>query len=293
MERTGKQTLNSRGVLIFAFNTEKWNYVAMAEYTARRAKQFLELPTTLITNEESCPTGTTAQAFDQIITVKADKNNIREHMIWINKGRYQAYDLSPYDETILLDADYVINSNKLLKTFNLSDTFCCHNRTSFLMYPNAPQETLSSYSYDSLWATVVMFKKSERAKQIFDTLKMVQENYSHYAKIHSFVAGVYRNDYALTLALKIVNGHSVESSDYIPWNLVHIGKETSVFANYPDQRIPFTDSSFDPLYNTEYTVLFDNWQRGKLRKEYIQIKDMDFHVLNKEVFVKIMENDYE
>ncbi len=57
MERTRKQTLKSRGLLIFAFNTEKWDYVAMAAYTAKRAKQFLGLPTTLITNEESKPEG--------------------------------------------------------------------------------------------------------------------------------------------------------------------------------------------------------------------------------------------
>jgi len=290
MERTRKQTLKSRGLLIFAFNTEKWDYVAMAAYTAKRAKQFLGLPTTLITNEESKPEGDLAKTFDQIVVVKADKNNIRDHMIWINKGRYQAYELSPYDETLLLDADYVINSDKLLTTFDLSDTFCCHNKTDFLMYPNAPQETLSSYSYDTLWATVVMFKKSERARQIFETLKMVQENYSHYANIHSFIAGVYRNDYALTIALRIVNGHSIEPSDYIPWNLVHVGKNTSVYAKYPDQPIPFSDG--DPAFNTEFIVMFDNWQKGKIRKEYLEIYDLDFHVMNKELFVDIMENKH-
>ena len=87
------------------------------------------------------------------------------------------------------------------------------------MHPNAAQEKMSAYSYDTLWATVIMFKKSERAKQIFETLEMVQNNYDHYANIHSFVGGVYRNDYGLTIALKIVNGHSDVPSDYIPWSL--------------------------------------------------------------------------
>ena len=35
----------------------------------------------------------------------------------------------------------------------------------------------------------------------------------------------------LTLALKIVNGHSDVPSDYIPWSLVHVGKNTSVYAD--------------------------------------------------------------
>jgi hypothetical protein len=28
--------------------------------------------------------------------------------------------------------------------------------------------------------------------------------------------------------------------------------------------------------------MFDNWKRGKIRKEFITIKDTDFHVMNKE-----------
>jgi hypothetical protein len=144
------------------------------------------------------------------------------------------------------------------------------------MYPDAPQEILSAYSFKTLWATVVTFRKTKRAKQIFECLEMVQKNYDHYANIHSFVGGVYRNDYALTLALRIANGHTVLPGDIIPWNLVHVGKKTSVYKN---SDLPF---------NTEYTVLFDNWRRGKIRKEYAIIKDMDFHVMNKDNFMELI-----
>jgi hypothetical protein len=36
--------------------------------------------------------------------------------------------------------------------------------------------------------------------------------------------------------------------------------------------------------------MFDNWQRGKIRKEYINIKDMDFHLMNKDLFEGIIHN---
>ena len=219
MARTRKQEIG-RGVVLFAFNSSKYNYVEMAEYCARRARSFLGLPTTLITDAKSAPKDT--GVFDNIIEVVPDKNNIRENQVWINKGRYQAYELSPYEETLLIDVDYLVNSDTLLKTFDLSDTFCCHSNTHMLMHPEAAQEKMG-YSYVTLWATVIMFKKSERAKQIFDTLQMVQDNYEHYAGIHSFIGGVYRNDYGLTIALKIVNGHTDVPSDYIPWKLVHVG----------------------------------------------------------------------
>ena len=273
MARTRNKKVN-RGVILFAFNSPRYNYYKMAEYTAKRVNHFLNLPVTLVTDEESKPEGD--HPFDKIITVVPDKNNIREYQVWINKGRYQAYELSPYDETLLLDVDYMVNSDKLLKTFDTGLDFCCHDNTSFLMHPGAAQEVLSSYSFKTLWATVVMFRKTERAKQIFECLKMIQENYSHYADIHSFVAGVYRNDYALTLALRIANGHSVAPNDIIPWDLIHVGKNTSVYRN-----------SDDP-YNTEFVVMFDNWQRGKIRKEYTIIKDCDFHVMNKDNFVELI-----
>ena len=266
----------TRGVILFAFNSPKYNYYEMALYTARRVKHFLNLPITLITDKESLP-NIADKIWDKVITVTPDKDNFRDWGMWINKGRYQAYELSPYDETLLLDVDYVVNSNKLLSVFDLYDDFCCHNQTSFLMQPGVSQELLSSYSYETLWATVVAFKKTDRAKQIFDTLKMVQDNYDHYANIHSFVGGVYRNDYALTLALKIVNGHSTNARDFIPWNLVHLGKNTQVTKSNEEE------------FDTTFKIVYDNWQRGKIRKEYIDVVDMDFHIMNKDLFAEIID----
>ena len=114
------------------------------------------------------------------------------------------------------------------------------------------------------------FKKTKRSQKIFESLEMVQKNFEHYSNIHSFISVSYRNDYALTLALRIANGHTILPGDFIPWNLVHVGKDTTVIKNNQDEL------------NTEYTVLFDNWKRGKIRKEYMTIKDMDFHLINKD-----------
>ena len=34
--------------------------------------------------------------------------------------------------------------------------------------------------------------------------------------------------------------------------------------------------------------MFNNWNKGKIRKEYITIKDMDFHVMNKVKFMDLI-----
>ena len=265
-----------RGVLLFAFNSPKFNYYSMAEATAKRINHYLDLPVTVVTDTDSIPKKSTYQ-FDKLITVVPDRDNKRDWGVWINKGRYQAFEFSPYDETILLDTDYMVNSTRLLKTFELPTDFCCHDRTSFLMHPDAVQEVLSSRSFQTLWATVVTFKKTKRVEQIFDCLKMIQNNFGHYSSIHGFIANTFRNDYALTLALRLVNGHMNRPEDVIPWNLLHVGKNTTVYANNPD------------TLNTEFTVMFDNWHRGKIRKEYITITDLDFHVMNKQNFLDLIK----
>lgn len=265
----------TRGAILFAFNSPKYNYYEMAVATARRINHFLNLPVTIVTDTDSVPPHPDYK-FDRVIYTNPDKNNKRDWGVWINKGRYQAYQFSPYDETILLDTDYMVNSNKLLKTFDMPTDFCCHNKTSYMMYEGAGQEMISPYSFETLWATVVMFRRTKRVEQIFQCLEMVQKNFDHYATIHGFIGGTFRNDYALTIALRIVNGHTSLASDVIPWNLMHIGKNTHVYRNNENDL------------NTEYTVLFDNWKRGKIRKEYINIKDMDFHVMVKENFMELI-----
>ncbi len=69
----------------------------------------------------------------------------------------------------------------------------------------------------------------------------------------------------------------INKQDFIPWNLVHLGqKNVHIYKNNDDE------------FNTEYTVMYDNWQRGKIKKEYITIKDMDFHVMNKLNFMELI-----
>lgn len=265
----------SKGVILFAFNSPGFNYYNMAVATAKRINHFLNLPVSIITDSTSIPENVD-YVFDNTILITADTSNKRDKKAWINKGRYRAFELTPYDETLLIDTDYLVNSTKLLKTFELPTDFCCHENTHFLMSPTMPAEMLNQYGFKTLWATVIRFNKTKRSEQIFNSMGMIQSNYEHYSNLHGFIPSPYRNDYALTLATRIANGNTLPVEDLIPWNLVHVGINTMVYKNNDDD------------FNTEYTVMFDNWQRGKLRKEYITTKDMDFHVLNKVNFMELV-----
>ena len=261
----------TKGVLLFAHNSPSVDYYAMAVATAKRIKHFLDLPVTVVTDSNTVLTET--EVFDQILFATPDPSNIKLKEVWINKGRYQAYALSPYDQTILLDIDYVINSYTLLKTFDLPTDFCCHHTSRFLMQPDAETERLSRVSFKIVWATVVRFDKTPRSKQIFDCLEMIQNNYVYYSQLHRFVHSPFRNDFALTLALRMVNGHLAIPDHVIPWNLVHVGNNTTIHR----------------VSDTEYIAMFDKWRNSKIVKEYVPIKDADFHMMNKTNFMELIK----
>lgn len=264
----------SKGVLLFAFNNGITNYYDMAVATAKRVNYFLNLPVSIVTDINSLPTNP-AYKFDKLFVVHADSSNKKDRKVWINKGRYQAYDLSPYDETILLDTDYLINSNQLLKIFDIYDDFMCPNKTYFLMNNQGhEQEQVSATSFNTLWATVIAFKKTNKAKQIFDCMHMVQENYMHYLNIYNMYSSQFRNDHALAISCRTVNGHLEDKSIYMPWALTHLNTDILV------------DKLTDLEYNTSYKIYKENQKTTKI--EYCIINDMDFHLMNKNTFMEIV-----
>ncbi len=256
-----------RGAILVAHNNDKDDYYGMAVITAKRIQKFLDLPVSIITDSDSI-NPELENVFDQTILVDPDKTNHRRKSVWINKGRFKVYEYTPYDETLLIDTDYLVNSNQLLNAFKIDSDFCCHDSIRWLMEGDR-QEYLYKNDFPIHWATVVKFKKTSRVEQLFNMMEMIQENYQHYANIYRFMPYMYRNDYALTIALKTVNGHLLNPGDYFWWRLWHVGLGVKVYKE--------TDTS--------YTLIAADKKTKK--NNYITIKDVDFHMLNKANFMEI------
>jgi len=258
-----------KGALLFAFNSPSTDYYKMAVLTAKRINHFLDIPVSVIT-DDTVDTSNYDYKFDKTIIEVPDKSNTKSKNLWINKGRYKAYDLSPYDETLLIDTDYLVNGNQLLTLFDIYDDIMFPNKVNYLL-DEPIQESISLTSYNTLWATVMLFNKSSRAKQLFECMEMVQKNYSHYINLFNIPTGMYRNDYALSFAHRIINGQSEDTRSYMPWNLLHLAKNRKAFKNTTDE------------FCTEYTIMDDN-----NKSTYIQIKDTDFHILDKNTFMSLV-----
>lgn len=194
----------SRGVLLFAFNTEKTDYVRIAEQAARLIHHTLNLPVTLVTEAE-----VDSDQFDTVIYVTNELKNYKvgEHGHWRNGDRFRAYELSPYNETLLIDTDYLMLDTSLLTLFEQDFDY------RIMSYNNKPagswQLKMGMFSHNYLWATAVLFRKTPKAKMLFDLVGRIQRNYLYYIKLYHIREGNFRNDYAFTIANNILNGYDL------------------------------------------------------------------------------------
>lgn len=190
-----KKSEKSRGIIAFANNNGTTDYVSIAKKSLKLAEKTLGLPTTLISLDD------------------LNYNNTRydidteQFVEWKNYDRCLAYELSPYDETIVIDADYLILDDSLNKIFDCSWDYLLQRENLSLTttYPTKMGTTSLPY----VWATVFAFRKTEKSKLFFDLILRIQNNYSYYKLLFNVDQRNFRNDYAFAMADIILNGYSV------------------------------------------------------------------------------------
>ena len=185
-------SVESRGIVAFAVNTDTTDYVGIANHTLKLASKTLGLPYTLITDVPS--TENTRYDIDS-----------KQFVQWNNASRYMAYELSPYDETIVIDADYLIFNDTLNQLFTLDFDWSIMKQARGLTQEFPKTMGVTSLPY--VWATVFAFRKTPRAQTYFELIKRIQNNYGYYRALYNIEQRNYRNDYAFAIADIILNGH--------------------------------------------------------------------------------------
>jgi hypothetical protein len=225
------------GALIFAYNNEQIDYVAMAKWSARNIERHLGIPTTIVTGD-TVP-GAGRRHFTDVGTVT-----------WHNLNRMDAYSLSPYDQTLVLDADYVVASDQLKIVLDSTEDFMCH-RWAYDVTGLQTFDDLNhfgAHKFPMWWATVMMFRRSQQAELIFDTMTMIRDNWQHYRQLYGNRRSTYRNDHALSIALNIENGHTLHTTD-IPWRLASLTPEHSLTQTATDcYRVDFVTADKKPYW---------------------------------------------
>lgn len=176
---------------------------------------------------------------------------------WFNESRTMAYTLSPYDNTLLIDADYFMFNDSLGKLFYTDVEFACWSDINDVASEVTQQVKLNDSSIPMQWATVVYFKKCELSEAIFSFMETIKHNWDYYSMLYHFRSHNFRNDYALSIAIQTLTGYSTSKFFKIPGKL----------------HTMFTDTAVNSV--TDSTVVFSKY--GNTNK----IINTNIHCMNK------------
>jgi len=201
----------SAGVLIYCFDSEKIKYHTVTNFCIQQIKKHLNLPVTVVTNES---TKKFLKDVDSTVVIENKSGNKRVYknktVDWFNLERAKSYEYTPYDTTILLDADYFVYTDNLLQFVDTGYDFLLHNKVHDLTGRN-------KFEYSSLsmlpivWATVTIFKKNKTTENIFRLIQHIQNNYNYFCNLYRIDFKNFRNDYAFAIAM-----HQLNIKNYIP-----------------------------------------------------------------------------
>lgn len=224
----------TRGCVLFAHNSRQVDYALLSVISGGLAAKNLQLPVTLITDEstmawmaESHILNKAKSIFDHIIAMpRPDRNNHRllhdgaasASVPFFNQSRADVFDLTPYDETLLIDSDFLIFTDRL-------NQYWCQDHS--VSIASSVKDVASDriglhdiYVSDTgirmSWATTVMFKKNPQSQLFFNTVDTVRKNYGRFADIYRFDRRIFRNDIAFSVAKHMLDGFQLDISSDLP-----------------------------------------------------------------------------
>lgn len=277
----------TRGALIFAHNSRDVDYAVCAVVAGGLAGKNLQIPVSLVTDEstvkwmkQSSYYDKAIKTFDQIIIVEkpttTNKRTLHDGasanvVPFVNSNRANAWELTPYDETLLLDSDYLIFTDTLNQYWELENDVLIStamndiqgDRKGFL------DNHVSETGVHLYWATTVMFKKNERSKLFFDLVDNIRKNYNYFADIYRFNSSQFRNDIAFSIAKHILEGFTTDTRENLPPVLTAIDKDIlhSVCEKTGKLTFMISNAAADKFY-------------------LASIKEMDVHIINKQSIVR-------
>ena len=209
----------TRGVLMYAHNNNEIDYFKIACANALMVQKNLKVPVTIITDNSTIDWGRKSlgdnfinSCFEKNIIVDRDYTFINSRNLcdtsytsktiqFYNCNHWQAYELSPYDETLFIDSDYLIMSDALNNCWNSKNDIMMNHKI-FSPADDIPHtKYIDDFGIKLYWATVIYFRKSDFAKFLFSLVEHIQNNYQYYKDLYSFSGGMYRNANAISIAI--------------------------------------------------------------------------------------------
>jgi len=210
----------SNGVLCFANNNGKVDYLKQAIFLATRVKKYLQLPISLVTSNKKDFDhlySDQRDLFDKIIESDSQDHNSKryydgsnhyETLQFKNAGRIDSFDITPYDKTLVLDTDYVICNESFKKAFeSVADFQIYRHGIDLCDWRKLPEfKYINDTGIAFYWATCFCFAKTKETKIFFDLMKHIKNNWLHYSQVYNLGSRNFRNDHIFSIAIHIMNG---------------------------------------------------------------------------------------
>ena len=288
------EVLAPKGVCFFAYNNDQLDYVKMALAAGKYVKKNLKLPVCLITDEgseswleESHSKASIKEVFDYIIiTNDVMKKNRRRHFDspWTefaaqfnNSNKHKIYEYSPFEQTLLLDIDYIVKTDTLLKYFDNERPVCMFDNATTVRNetPALEERFLYDAGIKMWWSTVVYFDRSDFSKMFFDTWSHVAENYEFYQYLYNFPSKLFRTDYCVSIAVHILAGM----------------QDTQVLLGNFDGTALLNMSQKDDIIkvqNANEWIMLAHDQKEVWKNILVKVQNQDIHVMNKRAFDRVL-----
>lgn len=214
----------SRGVVLYAVNNERINYIWLAVLAAKFVyKNMPNTKVSLITDQMSFDTETRFKLndiFDQVIISNSEQSAFTNTRVYRdtayhsvaakfkNENRVNAYELSPYDETLLIDVDYFICNNALSHVWGSDEDIMINKHATDLFHEQIAgnEKRINPLGIPMYWATVIYFRKSHAAETMFKLADVIKQNWDYFADLYGLPGNLFRNDYAFSIAVHMLNG---------------------------------------------------------------------------------------
>jgi hypothetical protein len=284
------------GILMFAHNNLEIDYFRLAVVNSLLIKKNLgQHNITVVTDQYSYDYAISTlgedlvnHAISNVILVEKDpeykSRNIRTYkdtshnakpLPFYNLNRADAYDISPYQQTLLIDVDFLVLSDMLNQ---------CWSHNNELMMSYEYQDVMSERCMPGLdrlnglgiplyWATVVYFRKTDLARSFFTAAKHVQQNPEFYKDLYRWKGNLFRNDHSFSIAAHMVSGFSEKGIPQLPFKLYKTFDTDDVLrANSAKSLTLLLEKPRSPG-----DFIITNWQ------------DLDIHVMNKWAINRVSE----
>lgn len=273
------------GALIFAHNNAGIDYTKLAIYCANRVKKFLDIPVSIVTdNPKWLYSMYPDHPFEHVIEIETEEAGQKlfydgamasRKLEWKNLSRNRSYDITPYDKTLVLDSDYLINSDVLKIALERDDNFQIYKKSFDLAgWRNTSSfERVNAYSIPFYWATVFIFKKNFLTQAFFDLVSYIKQNWLYFRVLYSIDNTIFRNDYAFSIAIHIMNGKQFgDFAIELPGTMAYL-LDKDILVSADGNTIKFLAEKQNHL--GEYIA-------GK-------IENIDVHVMNKVSLTRVID----